>query len=133
MQLTVIRDQLINEPARLLKDNTHVFEVKLVTCMDEYRIIFESLNNGKQKASTKVVILVDAPTTTSKGKSFPKQFKKRCSLGDTVQCYSCPENAHTKPGYKAKEKLLTTTTASRKIFHHMYLLPETWAFRETVI
>jgi hypothetical protein len=58
-------------------------------------------------------MLVDTPPP--KGKKFPKQLKKSCSLcgkqgHKSVNCFSRPENANKKPGFKANEKALTTTT-----------------------
>jgi hypothetical protein len=66
------------------------------------------------KAHTKGSVMRVA-TPAPKGKKYPKQFKNSCSLcgkygNKFVYCYSRPKDAHKKPGSKANEKALTTTT-----------------------
>jgi hypothetical protein len=116
MQLTAIKGDLIIEDARFLKDNTYVRDVTLESVMD-CRNIFESLHINKKAALKGSVMLV--ATTPPKGKVFPKQFKKSCSLcgkqrHNSVDCFSRPENAHKKPGFMSNEKALTTTAPTSK-------------------
>jgi hypothetical protein len=81
--------------------------------MDDFRNIYESHHTNNKVPLKGSVMLVATPPT--KGKKFPKQFKKSCRLCDkqgqkSVDCVSIPENAHKQPGFKANEKTLTTTT-----------------------
>jgi hypothetical protein len=81
--------------------------------MDEYVNSFASLHPSKYKAQPKgSVELVTSPIP--KGKQFPKQFKKRCSLfanqgHKSENCYLHPENVHKNLGIKVNEMALTTT------------------------
>jgi hypothetical protein len=136
MQLTVIKGDLIKEDTRVLKDANYVRDVTLESVMDDYRNIFESLHTqNKAPAKGSVMLLATQPP---KGNTFPKQFKKSCSLcgkqgHKSIDCFSRPENAHKKPGFKLNEKALTTTTPTSKNVTHLYLLPEIWTFRKTVL
>jgi hypothetical protein len=77
--------------------------------MEEYTNIFESVHPNKIKTQPKgSIMLVDTPPP--KGKRVPIQFKKSCCLcgkhgHKSVDCYSRPDNAHKKPGYKANNQL----------------------------
>jgi hypothetical protein len=74
MMLTVIKDQILEEAACLLKDNTHVYEVTLDTGMVEYFHIFEFLIHDKHNANKKgAVVLVATPTTKRETRLFPGQ------------------------------------------------------------
>jgi hypothetical protein len=89
-------------------------EVTLVSVMDEYRNIFESLHPNKSKAHPKGSDILVA-TPPPKGKRFAKQCKKGCILcgkqgHKSVECYSRSENAHKEQGFKANEKAHITTT-----------------------
>jgi hypothetical protein len=93
MQLTVIK----KEAARKKKDSHSECEVTLDSVMDENRIIFESLHPSKPNPHPKGSVTLVA-TPTPKGKRFPKQFKKSCSLcgkqgHKSDNCYSRRENA----------------------------------------
>jgi hypothetical protein len=60
MQLSVIKDQIIKEAARLKKDDTYVSEITLDSEMNEYRNIFESLHPSKYKTHPKGSVMLFA-------------------------------------------------------------------------
>jgi DNA-binding FadR family transcriptional regulator len=49
----VIKDQLVKQAARFAADNTYKVEVTLEEVMDEYRKIYEALQNRKGKTKIK--------------------------------------------------------------------------------
>jgi hypothetical protein len=113
MQLTVIKGDLIKEDARFFKDATYVRDITLESVIDDYRNIFESLHTNKKVPPKGSFMLVTTPRP--EGKKFHKKFMKSSSLcgkqgNKSVNCYSRPENAHKKPGFKANQKALTITT-----------------------
>jgi hypothetical protein len=108
----VIQGELKKEDARFLMNAIYVREVTLESVMDEYSHDFVSLHTNNKATPKGSVMLVATPPP--KVNEFPKQFKKSCSLcgkqgHKSVDCYSIPENAQKKPGFKANEKALTTT------------------------
>jgi hypothetical protein len=116
-QLTVIIGDLIKEGVRVLKDATYVRDVTLDSVIDDYRNIFEFLHTNKKATPKGSVTLVATPPP--KGKKFPKQFMKSCSLCGkqghrSLDCFSRPENAQKKPGFMFNEKALTITAPTSR-------------------
>jgi hypothetical protein len=120
MQLTVIKNQLAMEAIRFDKDNSYVKEVTLESVQVKFREMYATIQASKTRSSFK-----DTPVrllSTNK-KKFPKQFRKNFSLcgkqcHKSVDCYSRPENAHKKPGYKAAALITTSSTTKSDITCH---------------
>jgi hypothetical protein len=73
-----IKGYLLKMDARFLKDNIYDRDVTLESVIDDYRNNFDSLHTNKKATPKGSVMLVATPPP--KGKKFPKQFKKSCSL-----------------------------------------------------
>jgi Zn ribbon nucleic-acid-binding protein len=109
------KDREAHEIKRHDADNTFEFNVTLESVQDEFRQKFASSKKTSTPGKSQPVLLF---TTTKKSrKSFPKKFKKDCSLcakqgHKSVYCWNKPENAHKKPGVKRPDKALSVTTES---------------------
>jgi hypothetical protein len=94
--------------------------VSLDTVQKLIRQIYSATKKAPTPGKTQPVLLLNTPSLE---KSFPKKFKKDCSLcgkhgHKSVECFYHPENTHKNPGYKAPDK----TLAVRKNHHFLHLL-----------
>jgi hypothetical protein len=104
--LGINRDRQAHEIKGHASDRTFVFSVTLLSGQEEFRQKFAFSNKTSTPGKSQPVLLLTTPK-----KSFPKRFKKYCSLcgiqgNKSVHCWNKPESARKIPGAKLPDKAI---------------------------